>query len=168
MDFKLRIGDHTLTSSTWTSVQKATDDEVLNIWMNTPKPPAVQVQDADGKSLAEKSILDRSDTGFLHGTIPTSTVTNRDHDELPTDPLVIPFLEWFVFDDFGNEDQSTSDVKTQRFLSAICYALPAKCAISSTAPPPQTVQTSQSGQDSDGGHAAPPVLVSLMDWNGCI
>ena len=152
-DFKLRIGLHTLTGSTWASVQRATNTEVLNVWMDTPKPPAVSFQNADGNTILKQQGAQDSDTDPLDKTTSTSIVVNPQYEKLNTVPIVEPFLEWRILDDFGNRDNSVSKVKTKRFLSAIYHSLSASCAPQSTElVPQQGAQRPQLNEIPNGEH----------------
>lgn len=146
-DFTLRIGLHTLTGASWASVQQSTDSEVLNIWMDTPKPPALSVQDADGNILTEQQDAQNSDTESLHKATPARTARDPTYKELNPVPVIKPFLEWFVLDDFENRDESTPEVRVNRFLSTIYYSLSASCASRSTVGAPQAAQIPQPGQN---------------------
>ena len=164
-DFTLRIRLHTLTGASWASVQQSTDSEVLNIWMDTPKPPAVSVQDADGNIITERQDAQNFDTESLHKATPATTATDRMYKELNPVPVIKPFLEWFVLDDFENRDESTPDVRVNRFLSAIYYSLSAKCAPRSTEGAPQAAQIPQSGQNPAQRHAAQTEQMTVASQN---
>ena len=152
-DFKLRFGRHTLTGSTWESVQRSCDTEVLAIWMDTPELPAISVQDADSNTITEQEGAQNSAAESLHETTRAKTATNPTYPKLEPTPYT-PFLEWLVLDDFGNRDESTPEVKADRFLSAIYRSLTADCAPQSTAAAPQAAQTLRTGQIPMQGYPA--------------
>ena len=164
-DFTLRIGLHTLTGATWASVQQSTDSEVLNIWMDTPKPPAISVQDADGKIVTERQDAQYSDSESLHKATSARTATDRKYKELNPVPVIKSFLEWFVLDDFGNRDESRPEVRVDRFLSAIYHSLSASCASQNTEEAPQAAQTPQSGQNPAQLHAAQTEQMTIASQN---
>ena len=134
-------------------MQQSSDTEILAIWMDTPEIPAISVQDADNHPSTEQEGAQNSATESLHETTRAVTGTNTTYPKL--DPIPFrPFLEWRVLDDFGNRDESTPEVKVDRFLSAIYRSLTAECASPSTAAAPQAAQTLQTGQDSISVRAA--------------
>ena len=163
-DFTLRIGIHTLTGASWSSVQQSADSEVLNIWMDTPKPPALSVQDTDGNTITERQDAQISDTESLHKATPARTASDRTYKELNPVPVIKPFLEWFVLDDFENRDESAPEVRVDRFLSAIYYSLSASCASPNTVGA-QAAQTPQSGQDPAQQHAAQTEHMTVASQN---
>lgn len=135
-------------------MQRSTDAEVLNIWMDTPKPPVVSVRDASGNTIAEQQDVQDSDTESLHETTPARTAMNPTYKDLDPVPVIRPFLEWLVLDDFGNRDESATDVKVNRFLSTIYQSLSATCASKSAVSASQAAQIPQPGQNSNHRHAA--------------
>ena len=132
--------------------------------MDTPKLPAFSVQDADGKTITEEQHAHWSDTGYPQRSPSATLPANNAYDELNSVPVTSSFLEWRVLDDFGNEDESSSDVKIKRFLSAICHTLSAKCAPPNAVPAPQILQTRQPVQKLHG-HVAQPGQVSETESN---
>ena len=154
-DFKLRHGLHTLTGGTWAAVQRSIDVEVLAIWMDTPIPPAVSVQDADGDTITEQRDGQYTDNFSPHETTSTRTITYPTYEELDPVPVVSPFLEWLVLDDFGHRDESASEVKVNRFLFAIYRSLSAACTSQNTVSAPQAAPNPQPDQNPDSPHAAP-------------
>lgn len=121
--------------------------------MDTPKLPAISVQDADSNTITEQEDAQNSATEFLHETTGEMTGTNPAYAKL--DPIPSrPVLEWLVLDDFGNRDESTPEVKVNRFLFAIYHSLTATCASQSTAAAPQAAQALRTGQNPFHGHAA--------------
>ena len=163
-DFKLRFGRHTLTGSTWESVQRSCNTEVLAIWMDTPELPAISVQDPDSNTITEQEGAQNSASDSLHETTRAMTATNPTFPKLEPIPYT-PFLEWHVLDDFGNRDESTPEVKVDRFLSAIYRSLTADCAPQSTAAAPQAAQTLRTGQNSMQGYPTltEPTAVGRQD-----
>lgn len=150
-DCKLRIELHTLTSSTWASVQQSTDAEVLNIWMDTPKLPALSVEDTDSNTLANQQDGQDSDTESLYKMTPTRTGMSLVFEEFRSVPLVRPFLAWIVLDDFGNQHQFSPEVKVNRFLSAIYHSLSATCMSQNSVPGPQVVLVPDLNQNTTNG-----------------
>ena len=142
-----------MTDTTWASVQRSTEAEVLNLWMDTPMAPRVSVGDADGNTIGERQEAQNSDTESLHQTTPPArTATNTIYEELEPVPVIRPFLHWDIFDDFGNPDESAPEVKVNRFLSAIYRSLHASCALQSAPSAPQAAQTPQAS------HGAKPSI----------
>ena len=138
-DCKLRIELHTLTGSTWASVQQSADAEVLNIWMDAPKLPALSVEDTDSNTLTNQQDGRDSYTESLYKMTPTRTGMSLVFEELRSVPLVRPFLAWIVLDDFGNQHQFSPEVKVNRFLSEIYHSLSATCMSQNSVPGPQVV-----------------------------
>ena len=142
-----------MTGSTWASVQRSSDTEILAIWMDTPELPAISVQDADSNPITEQEGAQKSATESLQEPTRAMTAMNPTYPKL--DPIPFrPFLEWLVLDDFGNRDESTAEVKVDRFLSAIYGSLTAECASQSTAVAPQAAQTLRTAHNSIPEHAA--------------
>ena len=146
-----------MTDKTWASAQRSAEAEVLDLWMDTPTAPTaptVSVGDADGNTIAERQDAQYSDTESLHHTAPpATTATNAIYQELDPVPVIEPFLYWNVFDDFGNQDKSSPEVKVNRFLSAIYHSLHASASQTAVSAP-QAAQTPQTGQDSERRHEA--------------
>ena len=119
-----------------------------------PTAPTVSVGDADGNTIAERQDAQYSDTESAHHTAPPAwTATNAIYQELDRVPISEPFLNWNVLDDFGNQDESSPEVKVNRFLSAIYHSLHATASESAVSVP-QAAQTLQTGQDSERQHVA--------------
>ncbi|KAL8691006.1 MAG: hypothetical protein Q9218_003682 [Villophora microphyllina] len=170
-EYRLRIGDHILSDITWASVQqKAADGPMLNLWMDTPKPPRVTVRDANGDSASEASqISDYNDEPYT--VMRTASTTSADFEKLGRVPVVKAFLEWRIVDDFGENDKSLADRQTDYFLENIYSTLGAACASTNSDPTtPNTIytQNSMSGRDprpkiSVVGKTS--IAVDALSWN---
>ena len=127
-DSKFHIGDHVIQDRTWASVQRSVNEEVLDLWMKTPKPniPKVSIKGADSDSDVGSKVA--RDTDEESGAEEHSTSGHiATFARLEPVPFVSAFLSWQILDEFGEPDDSSHTVKTNRFLIAIYRALPATC-----------------------------------------
>lgn len=115
--------------------------------MDTPKLPALSIQDTDSDTLINQQDVQDSDTESMYKITPIRTAMNLNFEELHSVPLVRPFLAWIVLDDFGNQHQSSPDVKVNRFLSAIYHSLSATCMSQNSVSGPQIVLIPDSNQN---------------------
>ena len=126
-EYRFYIGEHEIQDRTWASVQKWAKTEVLNIWMKTPKPPIpkVSVKGADSDSDTGSQIKDMDEESEAEDHSMSGQGTN--FKRLDPVPLTSAFLAWRILDEFGEQDESSPTIKTNRFLNAIYQALPAIC-----------------------------------------
>lgn len=131
LEYKLQIQGHVIKDRSWPSVQKSGREEVLNLWMRTPKRkvPKVSVKmdgDSDSASGYNDNRLNPTDR-TASANVTTSSFLALDHV-----PIVSPFLEWKIIDEFGEPDICPIEEKLNRFLNAIYRSLPAACSTSDT------------------------------------
>lgn len=171
-DYQLRSGHHTLSGKTWASVQRATTDEVLNIWMETPKLPTLSLKGVEGKTISEDQ--DAQDPGeeSQHETPLAGTDAAPKYTELGSDLSMKPFLEWLVLDDFGIKDNLESHQKVNGFLGTIYNSLSALCPVlgESTVPQPPLNTTLDSDatliQPQQGDRPIPQVQAFINQVSG--
>lgn len=183
--YKLRFNGEAVQANIWASVQKHTETEVLDLWMETPKHetstetpkqkfPALSIQSADATEdwenkteekesrNQEMGVLDgktgltngpskkmrQGSRGFVTsglgpGPYNADSKENKDQDPKKdsgkirtTDsspvklerlkvPIVLPFFQWRVIDEFGGKNENTPLERVDRFLSLIYRNLPA-------------------------------------------
>ena len=148
--YTLHIGSHMVKATSWAHVQHSATEEVLNLWMKTPRPaiPKVSVKNTEGDSDQDSKLTIESGhaIGDDEGTgAETSTAIS----ELISVPVVSAFLAWDIRDEFGERDESSVETKVNRFLKAIYRALPATCkdnVVERLASPTQTEQITQTGR----------------------
>ena len=126
--YTLHIGIHTVKATSWAHVQHSATEEVLNLWMKTPRPavPKVSVKNTEGDSDQDSKLTIESgqDVGDDERTgAETSTAIS----EFKFVPVVLAFLAWDIRDEFGEKDGSSVKTKVNRFLKAIYRDLPATC-----------------------------------------
>ncbi|KAL8704098.1 MAG: hypothetical protein Q9201_002732 [Fulgogasparrea decipioides] len=154
-DYPLQIGEHVLTDRTWASVQRSTDGEILRLWMETPKPPKVTVNNTDSESGSEAGQATEGEHESLAEARRTSKVTSADFPSLDRAPVVKAFLTWRVVDDFGETDDRSVDEQPKRFLNAIYETLPVTCAQEVSV---SGAQTATSGRNSRSGRNPRPKI----------
>lgn len=127
-DYKFHIGDHVIQDRTWASVQCSVNEEVLDLWMKTPKPniPKFSIKGADSDSDVGSKVARDTDEESGAEECSTSGHIAR-FARLEPVPFVSAFLSWQILDEFGEPDDSSHTVRTNRFLTAIYRALPATC-----------------------------------------
>lgn len=148
--YTLHTGSHMVKATSWAHVQLSATEEVLNLWMKTPRPtvPKVSVRntegdlDQDSKSTIESGhdICDDERTGAE-----TCTAIGG----LRFVPVVSAFLAWDIRDEFGEKDDSSVETKVNRFLRAIYRALPATCqddVAEQSASPTKTEEITETGR----------------------
>ena len=111
--------------------------------MDTPRLPALSVQNSEGKTISEDKDAQESGEESKQETPPAGTAANPSFTELSSNLGTKPFLEWLVLDDFGIEDDSSTQVKIDRFLRAICHSLSAFCETQGPTAAPQTASNSR-------------------------
>ena len=143
-DYRMVIRGQVLESRTWASVQRSVKDEVLNIWMKTPKMkvPKVSFSEADSNS--------ESGSRQAHSTDDESDPDQRSSSSAPAAfeklnvvPLISPFFEWRILDEFGEPDECPLHEKPNRFLNAIYRSLPAATGGGANEPPSASTRAAQ-------------------------
>ena len=161
--YTLHVGIHMVKAMTWAHVQYSATEEVLNLWMRTPKPdvPKVSVEntegdvDQDSRSTPENDIDQDSrstpENGHSLGDEEQARAeTSNGPSELGSVPVVSAFLAWDIRDEFGEKDDRSVEIRVNRFLKAIYRALPATCqasVIEPSASAPQTEQMTRTGEN---------------------
>ncbi|KAL8637729.1 MAG: hypothetical protein Q9226_009087, partial [Calogaya cf. arnoldii] len=128
MEYPLYVGQHILSGTTWASVQRSASGDILELWMETPKPPKVKLNDSDGESGSEAGKPSGAEDEPFAEERRTSHATSAVFKKLDDVPIVRSFLEWRVLDDFGETDGCRVDHQASRFLNAIYCWLPAICS----------------------------------------
>ena len=154
--YTLHIGSHMVKATSWAHVQHSATEEVLNLWMKTPRPavPKVSVKNTEGDSDQDSKLTIESghDIGDDERTgVEISTTIS----ELKFVPVVSPFLAWDIRDEFGEKDDSSVKTKANRFLQTIYRALPATCQDDVAEPSASPTQTEQI---TDTGRSARPKI----------
>ncbi|KAL8797355.1 MAG: hypothetical protein Q9195_000510 [Heterodermia aff. obscurata] len=143
--YKLEINGVVINASNWISVQRSTQNEVLDLWMETPKqrgpkvsvespkPPEKQPGDdqhkgteiaqAGSSNIAIKQGGDQ-DQQEDEATAGTSDPPIDSFEKLEKAPTISPFLQWRVVDESGHEDLCPLAERVDRFLSLIYRNLP--------------------------------------------
>ena len=150
LQYTLHIGSHLVKATSWAYVQHSATEEVLNLWMKTPRPaiPKVSVKNTEGDSDQDSKLTIESghDIGDdERAGAETSTASS----ELKSVPVVSAFLAWDIRDEFGEKDDSSVGTKVNRFLKAIYRALPATCqddVAGQSASATQTEQITRTGK----------------------
>ena len=149
--YKLQVHGQVIEARTWTSIQRSTKSEVLDLWMETPKQKVPEVSVKSPEAAKFPGILDEkksaSDQTVNEAEAGSSGVASQEPDNQEQDesvtaagyhdaspckferleeiPIVSPFLEWRIIDETGDEDEIKIDEKIDRFLHVIYRALPA-------------------------------------------
>ncbi len=148
--YTLHIGSHMIKAITWAHVQYSVREEVLNLWMKTPRPdiPKVSVKNTEGDSDQDSQLT--LESGHKFGDEERAEAeTSTGFSELSFVPVVSAFLAWDIRDEFGEKDDSSVETKVNRFLKAIYRALPATCrgdVVEPSANATQTEQITRSGE----------------------
>lgn len=147
--YKLEINGVVINASNWISVQRSTQSEVLDLWMETPKEtpkqrgPKVSVESpktpekqrsedqhkgteinqAGSSNIAinQGDDQDQQEDGVITGTIDPPIDS---FEKLEKAPLISPFLEWRVVDESDDKDPCPLAERVDRFLSLIYRNLP--------------------------------------------
>ncbi|KAL8838709.1 MAG: hypothetical protein Q9176_004949 [Flavoplaca citrina] len=141
-EYPLYVGQHRLSGTTWASVQRSANGDILELWMETPKPPKVKLNNTDGESGSEAGQASGAEDGSEERR--TSHATSAVFKKLDEVPIVRPFLEWRVLDDFGETDGCQVDQQASRFLNAIYWSLPVICSPEESDPGPQSASGKRS------------------------
>ena len=148
-EYTLTVSGRKIEAETWISVQECCADEVLNIWMRTPKP---RPRRATNKSVPRLSVgnADSTDHSEVEQDAAPEKEEESEHEgdeaasqnEEPVTfqkilkvPIVKPFLEWQIVDESGEIDEIAFEERISRFLNSICQSLPAKLKGSRTTLP---------------------------------
>ena len=126
-DYKLHIKGHVIDGRIWPSVQQKTENEVLDLWMRTPKRDLPKFSKMDGDP-DSPSGDQTDDDPYWEGTEQFETEPEVLYTHLDTVPIVSPFLEWQILDEFGEPDPSPLSHKLDRSLNAIYGSLPIICS----------------------------------------
>ena len=126
--YTLHIGSQMIKAVSWAHVQYSATEEVLNLWMETPRPdvPKVSVNDTEGDSDPDSELTPESDHE-IGDQERAGAGTSTGFSELKFVPVVSAFLAWDIRDEFGEKDDSSVETKVNRFLKTIYRALPATC-----------------------------------------
>lgn len=146
-NFKLHIGDHIISDRTWVSVQNSVENEVLDLWMKTPKPrlPTFSVKNVDSDTEKESAFDHDADEDYGVDE-PLAAAANKKFASLEYVPVVSAFLTWRLLDEFGEEDDSSDEIKATRFLNAIYRNLPAVCVVDGAASSPTMQHAEQNAR----------------------
>ncbi|KAL8746226.1 MAG: hypothetical protein Q9184_007774, partial [Pyrenodesmia sp. 2 TL-2023] len=125
--YPLLVGDQMLSDVTWASIQRASSEPVLRLWMEIPKLPKVKVRHVDGGSDPQEQQINDIEEDVSEQPGFTSSNTGARFEELGRIPVVKAFLGWRVMDDYGDVNDCAVDVQAQRFLDDIYELLAAKC-----------------------------------------
>ena len=139
-NYKLQISGVVINASNWISVQRLARNEVLDLWMETPKQRRSRVSVESSKTL-EKERSEAQQKGIeinQAGSSKTAIKQDDDQDqqedsvvagtigapldeikEIKEAPILLPFLEWRVVDESGDNDLCPSKERVDRFLSLI-------------------------------------------------
>ena len=109
-------------------MQQSVQEEVLEIYMKTPKPakkdnPKISIKNADTDSESGSKTAHESDEDSLleEEPLPTTPIA---FERLEDVPIISSFFEWRILDEFGEPDKSPLKDKLNRFLNAIYRSLP--------------------------------------------
>ena len=168
-NYKLEINGVVINASNWISVQSSTQNEVLDLWMQTPKQrgPKVSVESPKNPE-KQRSQNQLKGTEISQAGSSNIAITQDDQDQqdaagtidppidsfekLEKAPLILPFLQWRVVDESGDKDLCPLTERVDRFLSLIYRNLPvavgartegfasASKATKSTATPPSAAR----------------------------
>ena len=151
--YKMYINGQVIEATTWQAIQKATTDEVLELWMETPKATVFQVSVESPKE-SEQSAEAMTTKGSIKQTsdvdgseyVSANLGSGKDNQTIvvPNEepqhvvekaikfvrvekiPVVLPFLEWRIVDESGEVDDCSATERCGRFLDFIYRNLPAK------------------------------------------
>ena len=137
-EYPLYFDQNRLSGTTWASVQRSASGDILELWMETPKPPKVKLNNTDSEAGSEAGHSSGVGDEPLAKERRTSHATSTVFKKLDEVPIVKPFLEWRVLDDFGETDGCQVDQQANRFLNAIYWSLPAICSHKESDPGPQS------------------------------
>ena len=149
--YTLHVGIHMVKAMTWAHVQYSATEEVLNLWMRTPRPdvPKVSVKNTEGD--VDQDSRSTPENGHSFGDEEQARAeTSNGPSELGSVPVVSAFLAWDIRDEFGEKDDRSVEIRVNRFLKAIYRALPATCQASVTEPSasaPRTEQMTRTGEN---------------------
>ena len=139
-NYKLKTSGVVISASNWTSIQRLTPNEVLDLWMETPKQRGPKVS-VDSPKTPKKKRSENQQEGIetsQAGSSNTAIKQDDDQDqqeesvvvgtidaaidkieELKEAPIFLPFFEWRVVDESGENDLCPSTERADRFLSLI-------------------------------------------------
>ena len=144
-NYKLEINGVVINASNWISVQKSTQNEVLDLWMETPKQrdPNVSVESPKNpekqRSENQDKSLEITQAGSSNIAIKRGDDQDQQEDSVvagtidpPIDsfeklekaPMILPFLHWRIVDESGDKDPCPLTERVDRFLSLIYRNLP--------------------------------------------
>ena len=128
----MEVQGQVLESRTWASVQRSAQDEVLNIWMKTPKGKVPKLSfskaDSDSESASRQAENTDDESNLDRGSsisAPAEPAEPAVFERLDVVPVISAFFEWRILDEFGDPDGCPLDEKLNRFLNAIYRSLPA-------------------------------------------
>ena len=128
IDYKLQVQGQIIDHRIWASVQQSAQEEVLEIYMKTPKPakkdnPKISIKTADTDSESGSKTAHESDEDSLpeEELLPIPPMA---FEKLENAPIISSFFEWRILDEFGEPDESPLKDKLNRFLNAIYRSLP--------------------------------------------
>ena len=152
--YKLHLHGHVVEAKNWVCMQSSTQSEVLGLWMETPKETVLKVSiDSPSSPKATAGATERRGSSAYEDSTTILQEENQDnvsqrHDEvhevendqgagedLPSAqkyeevkevPIVQPFLEWRIIDEFGEKNDCSTQEVVKRFLSVIYRNSPAE------------------------------------------
>lgn len=125
--FPLRIKEQMLSDDIWASVQRQSNEPVLELLMDTPKPPKMTITTFDSATSPKERQIGESEEFPKAQAMLMPSRAGADIERLGSVPVVRAFLAWRVMDEYGEINDCSVDVKTGRFLSTIYELLPARC-----------------------------------------
>ena len=151
--YKLHVHGQVFDASIWASIQKMTQSDVLELWMETPKPMGLKVSVDSPKTpnstqvgQERKFSVAQDVSPNEQNTVPSSAAVAeedvQDHEEAglqaglveapPAEydriedvPIVKPFLHWRIIDESGDRDECPMNERVDRFLNLVYRNLPA-------------------------------------------
>ena len=149
--YTLHVGSHMVKAMTWAHVQYSATEEVLNLWMKTPRSdvPEVSVENTEGDIYQDSGLTTENGPNIGDEKLARAETSNSPS-ELGSVPVVSAFLAWDIRDEFGEKDDRPVETTVNRFLKAIYRALPATCQANvaeSSASAPQPEQITRTGEN---------------------
>ncbi|KAG8527329.1 uncharacterized protein KY384_007481 [Bacidia gigantensis] len=139
-DYAITVNDQKIEAKTWASVQRSCSDDVLKIWIKTPKMkirkssnPNIKVSlpGMESSQSTDHSEVEQDPAEREQDSEPEATDSRRQsatptvYDSMTTVPVVKPFLHWRIVDESGESKELTCEQTVNRFLNAIFRSVPA-------------------------------------------
>lgn len=123
-EYRFEYGGRVINARTWSRHQRECRDEVLELWMTTPK------RRSRGVSLRIDGASESASDDDMEANASSHTEQDVDNHtaRVPTvdcTPIVSGFLEWALLDEFDNPDPRPMPEKLSRFLDYVYGSLPA-------------------------------------------